>query len=349
MRRAFRFLPRIPTEHRNPRRHRARQHRMAGRRPGFTLIELLVVIAIIGVLIALLLPAVQAAREAARRTQCTNNLKQIGLGLLNFENSYGGLPPGAVSGGIPQLNLNMDTAVSATRHGWMQFTLPFIEQQPLYQSYNFDVDWNHPLNHTVIGTQIASFVCPSSTGDRVDHTRSRGYGDVRAAASDYAVNNAYDDRLGHDGYADPVIGTANPPGAMLTNRLNRLADIKDGTSNTMVDCEDAGRPDLWRGNSTQVEATGPDARPVFRVTGAGWADYENWYITHGFTGDGTRSPGPCHTNCTNNNETWSFHPGGANTLFVDGSVHFIKESTPMNIYGRLITANGREAISADSY
>src|SRR5438270_413605 len=142
--------------------------RLKNRSPaGFTLIELLVVIAIIGVLIALLLPAVQKVREAANRMQCTNNLKQLGLAMHSFENTRGGFPPCRVTGGtaFPEL----PTANPANQHSWAPFMLPYLEQQALYQQYNFKVAFENNTtatggitNYQVIQHDIKVFLCPSA-------------------------------------------------------------------------------------------------------------------------------------------------------------------------------------------
>ncbi|MGA2702325.1 MAG: DUF1559 domain-containing protein [Isosphaeraceae bacterium] len=150
----------------------------------FTLIVLLVVIAIIGVLIALLLPAVQAARAAARRIQCTNNLKQIGLGLLNFENPQGYLPTDAIGPYI-------DGRLYA--QGWMTFILPQIEQSTLYNAMNLNANWYDPANQTVVNTKINAFVCPSAVNDHtvsgmiddLSYNPPPGTLPISAATSDY--------------------------------------------------------------------------------------------------------------------------------------------------------------------
>ena len=131
-----------------------RTHR--NRRRGFTLIELLVVIAIIGVLIALLLPAVQKVREAANRISCQNNLKQIGLGVLNFESTYGGLPPSRTTGNVAS------APYWPYQHSWSAALLPYIEQTATFNLYNYKADWNNAINYTAIRTYMPVFNCPST-------------------------------------------------------------------------------------------------------------------------------------------------------------------------------------------
>src|SRR5262245_23894747 len=134
---------------------------MSSRRRGFTLIELLVVIAIIGVLVSLLLPAVQKVREAAARTQCANNLRQLGLAVHNFESGRGVLPPGRVDTfdgiTVPQLGV---TAANVS-HGPGTFLLPYIEQDNLYRQYNFSLNWLDPANQPVVTTPLKVWLCPS--------------------------------------------------------------------------------------------------------------------------------------------------------------------------------------------
>src|SRR5579871_2814212 len=124
------------------RRERAKRNR------GFTLIELLVVVAIIAVLVSLLLPAVQQAREAARRTQCKNNMKQLGLALMNYESSYGVFPPEKI------------TFIATSAQSWTTMVLPFIDQQPLYDAYNFNAEWSDSSNVLVTQANLPGWVCP---------------------------------------------------------------------------------------------------------------------------------------------------------------------------------------------
>src|SRR5882757_5090951 len=133
----------------------SRHHSAATRKRGFTLIELLVVIAIIAILIALLLPAVQQAREAARRTQCKNNLKQLGLALMNYESTTGCFPMEKITGTPLYPNYNQN---------WLQMMLPYIDQAPIYNQFNFNVSWDDPSQWPLTTTSIAAFACPSAPG-----------------------------------------------------------------------------------------------------------------------------------------------------------------------------------------
>ena len=344
---------------------------------GFTLIELLVVISVIAILIALLIPAIQAAREAARRAQCTNNLKQIGLALANFELTNGYFPPGTA---ISTANLpaslkatlipsalnelpawfgsdwqQFNSSVNLIQHTWTVFTLPHLEQQALYNSYNLQVPYcgsapgagsQHP-NHTAISTVINTLLCPSvGSGVRLDMAGSSKFyftGTVIegwvAAVSDYGVNEGVDGAV-IPAFADPGDQSFPYPGTikgiMLANKPRRMAEVTDGLSNTFLISEDAGRPVRYIG--------GRERSDLGRVEGGGWADFESDWSTEGVPGGRN-----CHTNCDNGNEDYSFHPGGANKLYGDGSVRFMKASTSMRIFARLLSYNSGEVVSADSF
>ncbi len=299
---------------------------------GFTLVELLVVIAIIGVLVALLLPAVQAAREAARRIACTNNLKQIGLALHNFHDAYKTFPAGGIDNGANPAAQRFNVP-SGVEHGWLVFLLPFLEQQPLYERYRLDRDWRAPENQVVRETRLPALQCPSTPGgERFDQFTWSG-NSVRAAPTDYGVNNQIYTALGPLGLIDPATQAA-PHGVMRINQLQGFAQIVDGSSNTMWICEDAGRPTRYR------------RRSVFsgHITGAGWADRDNAYWTHGYTQDGVNFPGACAINCTNANEIYAFHPGGAMCLLGDASVRLVGDTVEIRIIGRLLTAAAGETV-----
>jgi len=321
------------------------------RRAAFTLIELLVVISIIAVLIALLLPAVQAAREAARRVQCVNNLKQMGLAMHNFESANGFFTPAAIDDAFPRLGINVDEAgkplAKPVLHGWVILLLPYTEQVPLYNSYNLKTDFRDLSNSTVVRAQLNLMMCPSSANPlRMDTNNSGGFKGWQAAAGDYGPNNSVAKIAIDAGFVAP----GQYAGVMQANTVRTIAEISDGTSNTLVISEVSGRPDIWRKGNKMVASTPIGSSPRVYVSGAGWANRESAFGLHGFPADGNgEAPGPCHTNCVNRNEVFSFHPGGANHVFADGSVHFVKETAAIQIMANLISRAGGEILSADSY
>jgi prepilin-type processing-associated H-X9-DG protein len=290
-----------------------------------------VVIAIIGILIALLLPAVQAAREAARRAACMNNLKQVGLALHHYHDVNRIFPP--------------STITSPRRHTWVPFTMRYLEQENLYDEYRLDVSWDHTANQPAINTQLQVLHCPSSPGGgrRIDSVRSG----ITAATSDYAPVTFVSGLLVQVGLVPP---TPDRSGVMKRGVSARMAEILDGTSNTLVVAEDGGRPEHWTGRGRGPQNTNPSHGnlPVVngRVYGAGWADTSCQIPLHGFNHDGIDGPGPCPINCTNNNEAFSFHPGGVQAVFADGSVQFLSETIGIATYAALITRAGNETVGA---
>ena len=299
---------------------------MTRRRPAFTLIELLVVMAIIAVLIGLLLPAVQKVREAAARIKCTNNLKEIGLALHNFESERRRFPPGAVIGPFPEAGVT-----TPARHGVFPFLLPYLEQQPLSNQYRLDVSYNAQADPATVATQLRILQCPSAESDRLvteAEFPDTWFGGRKGACSDYNGIRGMESILADLGWIEPA---KNYEGALTQNRMVRIADITDGTSNTILMAEAAGRPKLWRAG-----------RLVDGVSdGAAWAA-PGLLHGRGSAADGIVQPGHCAINCTNQREVYSFHPGGANVLMADGSVRFLKESIDIRVFAGLVTRAGRE-------
>jgi prepilin-type N-terminal cleavage/methylation domain-containing protein/prepilin-type processing-associated H-X9-DG protein len=285
-------------------------------RRGFSLIELLVVMAILGVLTALLLPAVQQARAAAARMQCTNNLKQLGLALHLYHDTHRSFPPAFMNYG-PYISTFRFT------HGWAPFILPEIEQRALYDLYHWEVPLYHPLNQPVVARHLAIFQCPSAPGNRISTMPPFALFSGQGACGDYA------NTLG----IDPALGAGDVRGVLAEQMPARMADVTDGTSNTILLTECAGRPQLWqagRGGTEQVVEGGP------------WAGFKNGVQLQGATHDGKSRPGPCALNCTNLSEVYSFHSGGANAVFADGHVRFLSASIDIHTFAALVTRAGGE-------
>ncbi len=355
-------------------------------RRAFTLIELLVVIAMIGVLVGLLLPAVQAAREAARRAQCVNNLKQLGLALTNYHDQFGTLPP-AAQGGFGSVYMS---------YTGYAFILPQLEQGNAFNTFNFELNafvggasyngWSHPGNSTAYGSQFATFLCPSnprSTGVGSSFTTPWAWETAEAAITDYLFNG------GAGRYVAPGYGESHRMGPFGFNTATRLAELSDGTSNTMLMGEAAG------GNSRNtLRALGagasrvcvPMATPLIEAPGAS-IYYENlmfqaygrsrtWganrRIIGGLLARTVDHAGSAYkaNDCAFDSRTDLFipppglpapglgqqlpnfrspHAGLVHVVLGDGGVHAIKDSIVPSVYQALSTMNGGEVISADSW
>jgi prepilin-type N-terminal cleavage/methylation domain-containing protein/prepilin-type processing-associated H-X9-DG protein len=348
-------------------------------RPGFTLIELLVVIAIIAILIGLLIPAVQKTREAAARTQCANNLKQIGLALHNYHDTYKCFPQAykPLASADPTVPYP-----GAARFGVSAFVLilPFLEQANVYQLIDTTKgalsSVNMPPNNSAYATGLPVFLCPSAPGNPTA---------VYSAELANSFNNFGISVLppaglifGRTDYAPDAGMEADIPGINITAGASiicqppdgpvRITAITDGTSNTIMVVEDAGRP-TWYGSKgvasqpaiggyTPVVGSYSAAGPAPQGGGA-WADSLNYIATNGSDPSGSgiaaggafmgmpAAPWTCSENCSNDSEIFSFHIGGSNMCFGDGSVRFVISGLTMNQMSALLSRAGGEVISFD--
>ncbi len=293
---------------------------------GFTLVELLVVITIIAILVGLLLPAAQAAREAARRMSCSNNMRQIGLAAHNYHAAFKQFPR---------------QAVPVRGHTWATAMLPYFEQGAAQRKYNFRYSWHHVENRDAIKSKIATLLCPSSPkGDFLDEVRP----DVWTATTDYVPHGAISRGIMNSGF---VKLRRNPTG-LIVRQVTRNRDVLDGLSNTLMLVECAGRPEYWvlgrLGPQRNNNGCGNLNVVNGRAKGGGWADPQNFIPLHGFAEDGLSCVGPKAINVTNNNEAYSFHVGGMNVNLADGSTRFITAEIDIELYASLITKAEKEVI-----
>ena len=337
-------------------------------RRGFTLIELLVVIAIIAILIALLLPAVQQAREAARRTQCKNNLKQLGLAIHNFADTFSVLPVSSRPPGVGTKRLAGITKI-----------LPQLEQANLYTQYNQALQWSDPnvTQRAVVSTRLPAMECPSAAanlkldGDPDVTTTPSGYAANMVAISDYALSKGVDVNI--NTYLPtaaqasfPITGNFTDPtsaahkyfaGMHAQNVDSKFRDVTDGLSNTISVIESAGRPTVYRRGPKPFGTV-----PTSRVNAGSWCRPASDILVMSQKADGSGLGGTTPFNATNGHnvgsetyptgaygvqgtgQPFSFHTGGAQFLFGDGSVAFISENVDLTLFVGLVTRGNGEVV-----
>jgi prepilin-type N-terminal cleavage/methylation domain-containing protein len=337
------------------------------KRNAFTLVELLVVIAIIGILVALLLPAIQAAREAARRTACVNNMKQLCLATLNYESSKRALPPSKYaayvkSGASPKATL--------VEHSTIPFVLPYVEEQALADQWDFEKTWNNQDtakaydNRRLSETPVPAFRCASVSEPRADWPGAIDYRvcDAMSVGPDSALEKLitagqvkprgpvgesdenqrlrYVGLLWHELYpSDP--SDSNPDNS--TAPPARLKNTTDGLSQTFMWFETGAAPVTYdefgpKRGCTRAANGNPATGSDCTQGGRSWAQYENWYVIHSKCGTSL-------FNCGNNEEIYSFHEGGAFFGMGDGAVQFVEESIDPDVFVSYLTRSGEDVIS----
>jgi prepilin-type N-terminal cleavage/methylation domain-containing protein/prepilin-type processing-associated H-X9-DG protein len=279
-------------------------------RTAFTLVELLVVIAMIGILIGLLLPAVQKIRETANRISCANNLRQMGLALHNYHDTHGGLPPGYLAN-----SYYFDGATdTAPGWGWAAFILPELEQDNLYRSINFALPIQAPQNAAAIQQTIKLFLCPSDLWSGAFAVPD-GFGNPLAVAapSSYAACCGGDesDTFGPSGF-----------GVFYRNSRTRLTDITDGTSNTIMIGERAwsNANGIWAGAIPGGVIVRGQSNPCQPVVPGAWFPAATLVLSHAHLNNALRDP----DGSAGMDDFGSRHTGGSTFIFADGSVHFLR-------------------------
>lgn len=313
-----------------------------GGRLGMSLVELLAVMAIISLLIGLLLPAVQSARESARRTQCKNHLHQLGLAVHMFESKLGVLPAAAY--GTPY-----NTA--GPRGSIFTKLLPYLEQDSVDTVYDWKEDWFAPANQAATNQPVATFRCPSSVGRDVQ----KGLGSspsvsdaphLTAAVTDYTAVYSWGapfavpaNPLTHDPWGVSALSPVHETSTgFFTGKARfqppKLANTTDGSTYTLTFVERAASTERW------IKGTLRDNAPVTAKSWAPWAGQGCvWILSYVASGE-TWAPsglGPCNVNCNNHQGIYAFHPGGAHAAFLDGAVHFLHEGIEPEVLYAMVT------------
>ena len=324
------------------------------RRTGFTLIELLVVIAIIAVLIGLLLPAVQKVREAAARMSCQNNLKQLGLSVMNYESSMGYFPN--------------SKRTTLPQRSWAPDLLPFLEQANMVSGvyYNLNESWWRTTgqvgatagvtipNGTTARTQLKIFNCPSTPKQNRMQSKKETAPeqDKVGACGDYFVVEGVHIDINNDLPVANQFPTASDLRGCLRAAPDRttFASITDGTSNTTMFGECAGREDVYRGRTMTAAQTDTSLPNVARARGGAWATNDNPYeIGRRVAWPSGTIPAAVPMKMNASNEYglnfYSFHTGGCNFVFGDGSVRFLRDSIDLKTLASMATRGNGEVVS----
>lgn len=316
---------------------------LAHTRRGFTLVEVLVVIGIIAILVSIMLPAIQASREAAGRAQTTNNMRQLVIAATNFQSQQGYFPAGALTKPFRGSPLPQLPADGSVRHGWIPFLLPYLEQENIRAQYRFDRDFAAAENQTAINARIAvlqSAAAPQET--RIGTLLNGG----TAAASDFHPPSGISDLMftpnPEAGYVN-TIAAGDYQGIMGSNRLTRPAEITDGLTTTILFTESAGGSQLYRLGLPVPGGTVPGFSPF---------DPEGNYLVHGTCDAGGHYPGP-YWNIANlggpDREAFGFHRGVIIVGFAGGNVTAVRKNLDIRVFARLVGMKDGQVVTDSDY
>ncbi len=297
------------------------------KRNGFSLVELLVIIAILAILIAMLLPAVHAARSAARRMVCTSHMRQIGLAIHHYVSNHGVFPPSKVE--YVYTNPNHEI-----KHNLIAFLLPYMEMQHVYEKYDFKVNWQNTKNKEARQTRIPILICPDAPSTRHCRYSTSNETIVEYFVSDYTSCEQIGPGVSKRLVDAKAITKRSDLRSMLRANWDGLVtpeSVRDGLSNSMMLFECGGRPHKYE---YRGRLGNPNVTPKEPIEGAQWADARAEIWVHDLCGSGTQM-----FNCNNKNEIFSFHNGFAVFLYGDGSVRTHAETIDPDVFVSLFTAN----------
>ena len=320
------------------------------RRRGFTLVELLVVIAIIGTLVGLLLPAVQSAREAARRNACSNNMRQQGVAFHNLLDARKYLPAACyttASANTSTFPTPPKGNTSRTEHSWRVLVMPYMEDQIAVQGYDFSKNWYDAANLPTAQKEMPVYRCPSSQqGAGVSSLPASPDSDSGRTATTLSAPLGRADYECMTGVKKSVLspdpynpsGRTESLGALDKDKVTELSKITDGTSKTLMLVECAGRPSVYV-TTTVVSGTTNQS--------TGWADNLGPFKLDPMNPNGTKGAAAntgVAMNATNDGECYSFHAGGINTVFCDGSTRYIADNVELKVFCAAVTRAGNEQV-----
>ncbi len=270
-------------------------------------------------------PVIATWRAESRRLQCADNLRKLTRGLDNYVVTSQFYPP----------------AITRTprRHGWLASILPYVEQQSLYEEYDFSVHWCDPINADVIAQRVSMFECPTASYEGRFAVGETAFA-YRGGVLDYLATNRISPVMINDGW---LPRSTRIDGILTRQRACHRSEVRDGLSNTILLAEVAGTPAKYVHRQKEP-------RPMYGSRGFGaWADAGIYIQGHGHQEDGRDWPGQCVVNCTNDDAIYSFHQGGANISFADGAVRFLNDEVDLLVLMAAITRDNGEILSPQDF